>query len=578
MRMKLLLIGAVVVGVLGLFALQLFGPNSGGTLGPQTTYITAPLAADGLPNYALAILELQRAGVTQDNNGARLFWQAMGPGAMSAKHYDLLCQELAIPPGDPSSHLVSPYDRTVRSRVQQWLLEQQAGGDPRSLDDATDAAGGLPGAIPDIATAAEAVIDLTLDMPWTAEDCPPMAEWIAENSKPLDLLVSAAAKAKFYSPSPEVLEDPTTLAIATFPLAIQPARIALRALNVRAYHSMGNKQYADAWRDIHAEWQLGSHLGKGLTIIEKLVGIAIRGVAGDDTLVLLQSEDLPESVAQQILSDLSTMPPAVLMADAVDVAERYMYLDATLRLLMGRFGTPRAVGLTDIDEIAGVFSYNIDEPLRMGNQWYDRFASAARLRDVQARKQALEQIETDLENRMASRGSRMFRSLFSRGQRSSFIGDMYVAALTPALGAAIGMDDRDQMTFALTQIAAALAVHRARHGAYPEALDELVPGLLPTIPPDIYGSGPPIYHRRGDGYVLYSVFENGVDDGGRNYAGDIDAGEWLPEDRRLDVDHDHSDLVIRMPRPRHNFQAEVASGGPADAADEPEPDDVIQSE
>lgn len=49
-------------------------------LAKQTTHLVSPLAEDGLPNYSLAILEHERAGVTPENNAAPLFWQAMGPG------------------------------------------------------------------------------------------------------------------------------------------------------------------------------------------------------------------------------------------------------------------------------------------------------------------------------------------------------------------------------------------------------------------------------------------------------------------------------------------------------------------
>ena len=48
-------LGAFVVAAIWSF--RTVGPNSGGTLSRETTYITAPLAEDGLPNYALALLE-----------------------------------------------------------------------------------------------------------------------------------------------------------------------------------------------------------------------------------------------------------------------------------------------------------------------------------------------------------------------------------------------------------------------------------------------------------------------------------------------------------------------------------------
>jgi hypothetical protein len=54
-------------------------PVSEVKLGKDTTYIMEPLAEDGLPNYALALLNFQKKGVSPQNNGAVLLWQAIGP-------------------------------------------------------------------------------------------------------------------------------------------------------------------------------------------------------------------------------------------------------------------------------------------------------------------------------------------------------------------------------------------------------------------------------------------------------------------------------------------------------------------
>jgi hypothetical protein len=63
--------------------------------------------------------------------------------------------------------------------------------------------------------------------------------------------------------------------------------------------------------------------------------------------------------------------------------------------------------------------------------------------------------------------------------------------------------------------AVALQRHKLRHGNYPESLSALVPEFLPAVPVD-YMNGKPIkYHRNDDGsYTLYSVGEDGRDDGG----------------------------------------------------------------
>ncbi|GMU23323.1 MAG: hypothetical protein AMXMBFR13_34020 [Phycisphaerae bacterium] len=74
---------------------------------------------------------------------------------------------------------------------------------------------------------------------------------------------------------------------------------------------------------------------------------------------------------------------------------------------------------------------------------------------------------------------------------------------------------RCQVNSADTLASLALYRFRHRHGAYPDRLDQLVPDLLPELPADPF-SGQPLCYRKTDdgGFLLYSVGENGVDDGG----------------------------------------------------------------
>lgn len=64
------------------------------------------------------------------------------------------------------------------------------------------------------------------------------------------------------------------------------------------------------------------------------------------------------------------------------------------------------------------------------------------------------------------------------------------------------------------RVSIALELHRRRHGAYPESLEDLVPGMLPAVPPD-YHNGRPLNYSLCDGVpVLYSVGTDLDDDGG----------------------------------------------------------------
>jgi hypothetical protein len=64
----------------------------------------------------------------------------------------------------------------------------------------------------------------------------------------------------------------------------------------------------------------------------------------------------------------------------------------------------------------------------------------------------------------------------------------------------------------------ALAVLRSKrkNGRLPNALDELVGEFLTQIPHDPIGGQPLRYVRRDEGFLIYSVGVNGIDDGGQN--------------------------------------------------------------
>jgi hypothetical protein len=115
------------------------------------------------------------------------------------------------------------------------------------------------------------------------------------------------------------------------------------------------------------------------------------------------------------------------------------------------------------------------------------------------------------------------------------------------------MQDRVNTDIELTRLAAALAVFRVEHGKYPATLNELVPGFVERLPVDHYNAKDFIYKPTNDGYLLYSIGDNGIDEGG-NYQ------EWKYEGRSLNEMSDEAkqaasakiprgadDVAIRMP-------------------------------
>jgi len=89
-----------------------------------------------------------------------------------------------------------------------------------------------------------------------------------------------------------------------------------------------------------------------------------------------------------------------------------------------------------------------------------------------------------------------------------------VLLLLPCSGSPIEEAERTTQRRDAALVAIALELYRRRAGDWPERLDQLVPDLLPSVPPDRF-DGRPLRYRLADGRpVVYSVGCDRVDDGG----------------------------------------------------------------
>ena len=85
----------------------------------------------------------------------------------------------------------------------------------------------------------------------------------------------------------------------------------------------------------------------------------------------------------------------------------------------------------------------------------------------------------------------------------------------PAISAAVRANEIHRGLRDGVLVGIALELYRRKHGDWPGALGELVPGYLPSVPLDRLTGEPVRYRVTGDGPVVYSVGVDGDDDGGR---------------------------------------------------------------
>jgi len=74
---------------------------------------------------------------------------------------------------------------------------------------------------------------------------------------------------------------------------------------------------------------------------------------------------------------------------------------------------------------------------------------------------------------------------------------------------------RHEARIGLAQLALALKIFKAEKGKYPDFLTELVPDILPQLPQDPLTGKDFVYKKEAEGFLVYSLGENGTDEGGK---------------------------------------------------------------
>ncbi len=488
-------------------------------VGKDTTYVTGPLDKEGYIDYEAALNDRLGKGVTPEKNANVLLWKALGPTPQGGRGMpDEFFKRLGIdrPPKDGAYFI--GLDAYARDQLKLGPDEFDALYDEQSR---------------------------STQRPWPAKDYPHIAAWLKVNEKPLAVAFEATKRPDYFNPlvSRWTEKDPGSLLSALLP-SVQKCRELANALAARAMLRVGEGKFDEAWQDLLACHRLGRLVARGGTLIEALVGIAIDQIASNADLAYLERANLTAKQIQDRLKDSQGLPPMAPMADKIDLAERFMYLDS-LRLIRGggvgmleglsggRTKKPSAAELKALDMI------DWEPALRNGNRWYDRLAAALRLQDRADRQKALDQIEEDLTalTKEAAEMANLEKLLLGKDPPDKtvgkVIGDVLIGLMIPAARKVQDAHDRIEQVQRNLHLAFALAGYHRDHGRYPAKLDDLAPKYLAAVPGDLFSGKPLVYRPSEKGYLLYSVGVNGKDEEGR----------WFDDDPAGD------DPRVRMPLP-----------------------------
>ncbi len=464
------LIGFSFLVWLALVCFDFFG-GSKLVVGPETTFVNGPLTTEGLIDYEAALHERLSVGVSPDNNAAVLLDRAFGPAAISPHLRVRYFKWLGIEP------LPERGDYVVN---QAAFAQQKLGG------------------VPDVAERQATIFDelrRAQQRPWTRDECPLAAEWLAANEKPLELIEAATKRSNFYAP----LVKAEQLAVGES--NIQSVREAARLLVTRAMFRLGEDDVAGAWSDLLACHRLARLLGqRPQSTIVFLVAVAVdaAATAGDAALI---AHGLSVEQARLCLADHTALPEIISVVEVLQLGERLVCLDSMQSTSVG----------------AG---FDLNVTLRRVNSRFDDSIAAMKLKDNQKRREALDKLSADL-NQRAKTNRQPLRLVAGfvispRKAISNSVSDTLIAMMEPVFAQALKSDDRVRIKSDLVRVGFALAACRAERGGYPMGLDDLVPKYLAALPTDRMNDQPLRYVVRESGFLIYSVGANGRNDDGAN--------------------------------------------------------------
>jgi hypothetical protein len=547
-------IGGAFLVLLLVFLFQIFGPNPPIIVSPQTTFITKPLRPDGLPDYEKHILGLYRGDTTPENNASIPLLQLLFPGQVSPKDLRAVVDELGTQEAAPSRDALQvAVGETNIAAPWHWLF-------PRWTSEKN---------LLNLNAWAERTTGQAVWRPWTSDQVPPLAKWLADNKGSLDLILEASRRPRYFAPSPTLLNDRRDLLVnMTFPqrnnmliVLTQTIREASRVLLARAMGHLGEGRPMDAWQDLHALHRLSRHFSQGLSFVEQSTARDLNAMACYATETVLHHGDLTVDETRQIHADLLRLRPISSAPPSLGHLPRLVDVDAFVSVASGGDTDQLGESLGMIFEMIEPNSVDWDTVLRETNALYDRLEPVEKLKAPADRAHALSAIKKDLLARIGEQDRVLEGFLdkeLTRDKRTRLFAYVALSDILSSLEQVIAAQNRANAKLELTRVAAALAIHRAEHGRYPEKLDNLVPGIIKELPRDLFQGKPYIYQPNGHGYLLYSAGENGVDDGGRNAQHHF--LESPPFDERGRTGRDSldpnpevamggDDVAIRVPRP-----------------------------
>jgi hypothetical protein len=315
---------------------------------------------------------------------------------------------------------------------------------------------------------------------------------------------------------------------------LAPLRTAARILAVDMFAAAEIGDGERATRDAEAGIALSMHAQEGRFLVNDLVGVAMRRMTLGRMMALLEWK--PELFTDSQLARMQAAAmsvPAQLQRLNLD-SERLGFNDVIQRMYTDNgngdgWFRPSLEQMEALGLAKGLGETNPDAPEDMTQ----RLAAATggilapfAAMYVAGRRDMLDRYNT-IVSRYEEDASLPLRDFdHSRGAESDNEIEMMmggtterwrwclVSFLTPALGKASHVSAVGRAVCLATATGYAAERYRRAHGAWPNAASDLVPAFMATVPEDPWSGNPVLMSSDADGFRIWSIGRDGVDDRG----------------------------------------------------------------
>jgi len=306
---------------------------------------------------------------------------------------------------------------------------------------------------------------------------------------------------------------------------VQVMREATRLLTVDSRWALEQGDTERATRNIEAMLGISLQVTEGKFLVSSLAGYAIHGVA------LEAIDECLHSTVTFSDSQLERIHAAVAKAEVVQmvdlIAERAMFMDIVQKTYTDDGQGDGRITAAGLDLWEKVSHWSSSPPFPTQGWSFEAAARRAlaptSLLFLATRKQLTEKadelfnrMETVIKSDVGGDALALEAENLEREIGELLIGYTPIKLLFPAIAMARQATVRVKLNADGVSVALAVIRYQRQHGQWPESLDKLVGTFLKNVPTDPFDGQPLRYQLRGDGFVIYSVGVNGVDDGGQS--------------------------------------------------------------